>query len=146
MSGLMPPRPARARSVVRMLTTAGPTFSTSSVKSGKPPCAHAGCGATKVVSTKPTAMVPDRRMRANAERIEMESCGCMSKASPGRDSPYLLCSSPLANAFSVVTGTSPTTVIHQSPWRRISVCVAPIVVSIARVCLSGLKGSMNTDT
>jgi hypothetical protein len=34
---------------------------------------------------------------------------------------------------SVPAGTSPTTVIHQSPWRRISVWVAPRLVNMGRV-------------
>ena len=52
----------------------------------------------------------------------------------------------LAGAMTTAVGTSPTSVIHESPRRRIMVCVAPLEVCIGRRWRSASNGSMNTET
>jgi hypothetical protein len=57
-----PARAAFARSVVRMPTTAGPTFSTNSVKSGRP-CAPTGVAASALVMARPSDSAPSQTRR-----------------------------------------------------------------------------------
>ena len=69
---------------------------------------------------------------------------CVQCNTPAHCGTNTFCQTYTCNAGTC--GTSPTTVIHQSPWRRISVCVAPTAVRMARWWRCGSKGSMNTDT
>ena len=75
ISGPPPPRAARARSVVRMLTTAGPTFSTSSVKSGSALRAAPAPARGGADSAAPSASASDAsatRQRRRDDRLEEE--------------------------------------------------------------------------
>ena len=117
-----------------MLTTAGPTFSTRSVKSGRP-CARAGARRGRreqAERQRERGVRQAARRRAAAKTSEVRHgvsrIGTTSKSrtmaeadgvrASRRDSlRAFLRSSAAANILSVAGGTSPTTVTHQSPCR-----------------------------
>ena len=153
-----PPRAARARSVVRMLTTAGPTFSTSSVKSGRP-WARTGSGASD--ASRPSEARGRRRRGdrpASGGRGSMRHGRYPSRGDGGVTNAGeraigaearaygFLRSSAAANIFSVAGGVSPMIVTHQSPWRCASVEVAPIAANIGlRMALGPIRLDEDRD-
>ena len=149
--------PARPRSMVRMLTTAGPTFSTSSVKSGRP-CASPAAGARRAEQAERKREQRGQARRGNAtgaararatwrvRRGATRLAKAKRNGSANREPTAFCARAPRRTFCSVAGGVSPMTVTHQSPWRCVSVEVAPIAASIGRVCRSGRNGSMKTET
>jgi hypothetical protein len=131
--GTLPPMRARARSVVRMLTTAGPTRSASSVKSGssRVACASTGAGAAAPRASVTAASTASAGRRRSDSRTRMSQLPLNETWNIGQRSRF----NAAAKRCSVANGTSPTTVTHQSPCCCISVWVAPSAACTGR-CLS----------